>query len=467
MTVQPGRNEPCPCGSGKKYKHCHQRADESAASTSPPSSGDRESEGAVSVAVEWLTNRHRKGFKVAVESLFDDLWPEDAPRGISSLGAEVLESVQINLVEWLIAEGDMLVKGEWRRINEVLTGPDGPRLSDGQRRWLAQQGERPLRLYTVTEVRPGDGLILCDATDADAPAVVVQERTASRQARPGSMIGARVMQVGDHLELSGAIYPFSMLAQPGVLAAWRAAGDAGLHPDKMRGLRSRAIARAWVRQFVLPPAPPQMIDMSTGQPMLLVTDHYRVLDAAALAQALAACADVVGDAQTGWHRERVGDDGVTRSLAAINPGKRPDRIEVLYRTQRHADEGRAWFDALAGTAVRHLTREISDPQGVLRSAPPGKPSGTSPAMAQPTLSPEPLADAIEQALRRSYARWADEPIPALAGKTPRQAIGSAAGLERVKGLLRSYESGEADMAARDARRAVSFQFLWDDLGIAR
>ena len=25
-----GRNEPCPCGSGKKYKNCHLRADEEA-----------------------------------------------------------------------------------------------------------------------------------------------------------------------------------------------------------------------------------------------------------------------------------------------------------------------------------------------------------------------------------------------------------------------------------------------------
>ena len=218
------------------------------------------------MAVDWLTDRHRKGFKVAVESLFDDLWPEDAPSDISSLDAEVLESVQIDLVEWLIAEGDMLVKGERRRINEVLTGPDGPRLSDGQRRWLAQQGERLLCGYTVTEVRRGDGLYLCDATDAtdatdaDAPAVVVQERTASRQLRTGSMIGARVVQVGDHLEPSGAIYPFSMLAKPGVLAVWRAAGDANSHPDNVAVLRSRALARAWVRQFVLPPALPQMID---------------------------------------------------------------------------------------------------------------------------------------------------------------------------------------------------------------
>ena len=58
-------------------------------------------------------------------------------------------------------------------------------------------------------------------------------------------------------------------------------------------------------------------------------------------------------------------------------------------------------------------------------------------------------------------------MPALGDKTPRQAIGNAAGLDRVKGLLRSYESGEADRAARDGRRAVLFQCLWDDLGIAR
>jgi hypothetical protein len=463
MQYQPGRNDPCPCGSGKKYKHCHQLADENVAPATPPSSTVRDSDGAASAAVDWLTDRHRKGFKVAVETLFDDLWPDDAPGGINSLGVDVQQALQINLVEWLIAEGEMQVKGAQCRINAVLTGPDGPRLSAGQRRWLAQQGERPLRLYTVTEVRPGDGLTLCDAIDADAPAVVVQERTASRQARPGLLIGARVMALDDHLELSGAIYPFSMLAQPGVLAAVRAVEASGFHPDNVRTLHSQAIARAWLRQFVMPPELPKMIDASSGEPILLVTDHYRVLDPAALATSLAARADVAGDVRAGWRRELAGDDGAFRSLAAINPGKQPDRIEVFYRTQRHADEGRVWFDTLAGAAVRHLTREITDPQGALRATSPGTPAGKVP----PSLPPGPLADAIEQALRRSYARWADEPMPALAGNTPRQAIGSAAGLERVKGLLRSYESGEADMAARDSRRAVSFQFLWDDLGIAR
>ncbi len=40
-------------------------------------------------------------------------------------------------------------------------------------------------------------------------------------------------------------------------------------------------------------------------------------------------------------------------------------------------------------------------------------------------------------------------------------------LERVKGLLRSYEAGEADMARAQARREISYQFLWDALQIER
>ena len=87
MQNQPGRNDLCSCGSGKKYKHGHQVADQSSAGSSPPTSTDRESDGAVKVAFDWLTDRHRKGFKVAVESLFDDLWPDDAPGGINNLSA--------------------------------------------------------------------------------------------------------------------------------------------------------------------------------------------------------------------------------------------------------------------------------------------------------------------------------------------------------------------------------------------
>jgi hypothetical protein len=31
---KPGRNDPCPCGSGKKYKHCHWLAEQGTMSES-------------------------------------------------------------------------------------------------------------------------------------------------------------------------------------------------------------------------------------------------------------------------------------------------------------------------------------------------------------------------------------------------------------------------------------------------
>jgi len=74
---------------------------------------------------------------------------------------------------------------------------------------------------------------------------------------------------------------------------------------------------------------------------------------------------------------------------------------------------------------------------------------------------------MEQFMHSHYANWAEEPIPLLGNQTPRQAIATPAGLERVKGLLREYEAGEAAMAARDGRREVSYQFLWDRMGISR
>ena len=80
---------------------------------------------------------------------------------------------------------------------------------------------------------------------------------------------------------------------------------------------------------------------------------------------------------------------------------------------------------------------------------------------------ESLADTIEAVIRRTYAKWADEPIPALNHQTPRQAMQSEAGMERVKGLLRSYEGGEVEQARRQRRREISYQFLWDALGLTR
>ncbi len=387
--------------------------------------------------------------------------------------------VSINAGEWLISRGEIHARGGLREINGYLLGPEGPYLTPGQKAWIAQLRERPLRLYRVTDVRPGEGLTLVDELDPQAAPQSVRERSGSENARPGMLMGARVMQVGDgaqgadaHLELSGAIYPFAKLRETQVLARLQQALDGAaalkLHPDNTRDLIEDHIARAWLAQWFEPVPRPQIIDASTRDPILLVTDHYRVRDAAALAAALAAQPDVQGDAQHGWQRDASGGDGERRSRAAINPGREPDRIEVFYRTQRLADEGRTWFESLAGPSVQHLTREITDPAGAMaRAQEDGEDEAPAAAASASALPPEVMAQAMEQIIQRHYASWCDESIPVLGGLTPRQSITTPAGLELVKGLLREYEDGERRQSAAQGRPAVSYQFLWDRLGLSR
>jgi hypothetical protein len=442
----------------------------------------REHEDAVRVAISWLTERHRKGWRSAFEALLD-LWRPEGPRDGWQLDEDGMTMVSINAGEWLIARGEIHARGGLRDINAYLLGRDGPFFTPGQRDWIAQLRARPLRLYRVTDVQPGAGMTLFDEFDPQAEPQPVREISGSRSAKPGMLMGARIMEVAagagiaGHRELSGAIYPFSKLAEATVLAQARQvlAGAAGLklHSDKQRDLFALEIARAWLDQWFAPAPLPQFQDASTGDPLLLVTDHYRVLDAAALATSLATQPDVSGDAQQGWNRIIEGADGARRSQSTLNPGRSTDRVELFHRTQRLADVGRTWFEGVAGVAVQHLTREITDPAGHLARSGGGQGgnnTGRTPRPSRastPDLPPEVIAQAIEQVLHRHYANWADERIPALGGRTPRQAITTPAGLERVKGLLREYEEGERQQSAAQGRPAVSYQFLWDDLQISR
>lgn len=420
---------------------------------------------AITKAIDWLADRHRKGFRAALEEWTHAVAPDDTDLADADLDDDAAEALTVNATEWLLARGEIFAKGGKRNINAYLLGPGGPWFSPAQQRWIAQLAAQPLRLWRVTDVRKGQGLTLVDAIDGSAEPVSVQERSGSQTAQVGMLLGARLMAVGDQFQLSGATYPISRPHEAALLdAVTTALAATPLHPDNRRNLLEWEIARAWLAQFFVPPAMPSFVDAGTGDPMLLITDHYRVADSAALAVALAAQPDVEGDAHDGWRRVLQLDPDSTRILLSINPGKSDERIEVFARTQALADSGRAWFETVAGGAVAHLTREITDPHSPAALAEPG---ASSHQLAMPDLTPEQKTAVFQQFMRQHYAKWADKPIPMLDNKTARQAMATPAGLERVKGLIREYETREADMAARDGRAAISYQFLWDSLGISR
>ena len=470
MSQKIGRNDPCPCGSGKKYKQCCGKP------AAPAAPAAESHEGACARAVAWLAQHHRKAFAVALQDaieeavfeIFDD--EDEAREALASIDEELWQNLQSNLIDWLLAEGHIQVKGEEQRVAELLLGPRGPLLTTGQRAWLEQLARRPLRLYDVTEVVPGVGITVCDALDTGQPPLVVAERAGSRSIDTGMQIGARVMEVGGQQLFSGAIYAFSTWGGRAVQARLRdLAAAPSAHAEDDISSAGLIIIESWLAQYLVPEPLPDIIDSHSGEPMLFTTDHYAVQDWDALAAALAAQPDVQGDREAGWDRLLDCDDGQTRSQASINAEAVGQRVGVFYKTAVLAEQGRDWFDALAGNSVKFQLRKLSDPREVMlraRVQAPYAQAKTSSAMPA-GIGAETLAVAMEAVIKRTYANWTDEPIPVLEGRTPRQAIQSVPGLERVKGLLRSYEDGEAQQASQQGRREISYQFLWDALGLRR
>jgi len=452
---KPGRNDPCPCGSGKKYKQCCLKTE------SIPAASDRAE--AVPKAMQWLTTRYKQPVREALDDGFFGGLTDDEYETLGNLPRDSFEGIMTNAMEWLLADGHLTLEGRERRVADLVLGRGGPLLSVEQRRWLENLMAASLGLYEVVEVIPGESLLLRDVLFPERPPVLIREKAGSRQVAKFDLLGARLVPVEDHFLLSGAVYMIPRLHGPDLIEELQREleGVAADSPDA-KEILGTILPCYWLERLLTPPEIPRLVDKLTGEPLLLIADHYRVRDWSALERALSAEADVEGNRAEGWSRVFEGQDGMWRRSLSIEPGSRPDRLKASYRTQAYADAGRPWFEGVAGSAVTFVSRELSDPRSLLarpRSSP-------APAPATPAqLSPEALTQIIETSLHNAYAGWADQPIPALADQTPRAAIKTPEGLEQVKFLLRTYEHGEARQARDQNRPPVSYDFLWRELGI--
>lgn len=451
-----GRNDPCPCGSGKKYKQCclktadaqiaHDRAE------------------AVPKAIQWLFTKYEQPARAEIDEGFFGGLDDDEYAGLQDLPEDAHTGIMINAMEWLLADGVVTIKGQDYRVADLLLGKGGPLLSAEQRQWLERLTALPLRLYEIVAVVPGKCLTLRDVMLPERPPVLVQEKSGSQQANRYDLIAARIVPFDAHFELSGAVYSFPRQQSWDLLEELKDELE-GVDPDSAlaKEITSAIIPFHWLQLFVRAFEMPPVVDHVTGESLLFVTDHYRVLDWDALDQALTSAADIEGNRDAGWSRIFAGEDGLTRRSLSINPGKRLDRIKVSYHTQQYADEGRPWFEAVSGTTVAFISRELAAPKGMLANIQPHD----IPERSEPIpLPPEIITELIEKRIRQLYADWADKPLPILNDQTPREAIRTPEGLEQVKFLLHTYEHGEAQQAKAQHRPPVSYEFLWQSIGIA-
>ena len=187
---------------------------------------------------------------------------------------------------------------------------------------------------------------------------------------------------------------------------------------------------------------PMALHNTDGDSLLLTTDHFEIAPGArAAVEAALARLDGVqppdedddppayrftrpGNAMHGgWETTLLGRASVTDTA-----------LRVESNSRERADALRARVEAACGDRIRHRAREHADPM-----------SSKAPHQERPP-APEPVPPEAEQILlqfkERHYGAWPDEKLPALGGKTPREATGTAQGRAAVDALLKDMENHE-------------------------
>jgi hypothetical protein len=142
--AKPGRNSPCPCGSGKKYKVCCLAKDE--ARERERQAPDRAAEKALS----WLSQHYADEVNESVENQFCAVLEDAQLEELQELPEELFQMFQINSLEWVLAEGEIEIEEDaeagLRDVVELLRSYE-----IGERKRAEREGRKPVDFLFLWE----------------------------------------------------------------------------------------------------------------------------------------------------------------------------------------------------------------------------------------------------------------------------------------------------------------------------
>jgi hypothetical protein len=433
-----GRNDPCPCGSGRKYKKCHLASDETERASGSERSEIHDLDEAL---VRELAKYAMERFGVEWECFMEDFFDPEETLEFALTWAVYHYRVQgQSVLEWYLAE-------------------HGRQLSPGERSWFEAQQAAWLSVWEVIGVEAGKTLKLRDLLSHEERCVC--EATASETLVVRDALLARVV---DHegVSLLCGVHPQPLSPMDAAEVVRRARGrlrrKRAVPVERLRDEDlARYLIRRWedaVAESTLRAEIPQQLQNSDGDPLLLTTDHFEI-EPAARAEVARCLAEMEG-VEDGRPERGVECDGSTYVFLAEGNRVQPTlgrtvigrawledallRLETNSRAR--ADTLRARVEAACGGLLRHRAREHSDP---LSSR-----AGLADADSPPEATPPEVQQQLREFKRRYYADWLDHALPALGGLSPREAVGTARGREAVDVLLKDMENHEQYVSAESA-----------------
>lgn len=380
-----GRNEACWCGSGRKYKVCHQRQPEQAPLP------DR---------VGWLCRkatsylmRHGGSAKLAVVG-----------NVVALAGGDEEALFTTALRDPLVVDAALHEGGWFARFLAAR----GSLLPDDEQMLAASWMLVDRTVYDVISVDAGNALVVEDLRTGEE--LTVSERTLSYSAHPGTRWCARAVPDGAGHQFIGGVFPVAAGREATVLEVC----------DRRDPLELCGYVAATRRT-------PELRTRE-GEAMVECEAVLRVHDPSA---ATAVLDDLYERHESDWVElfDLNDDESIVRATLTIDG----ERLGVLTHSTERMDRALAALHTALPTAEL-----VSDERRVVKPGEfPTHMPGTGPAMGAGTsaaISPgerEGIITMMEQ-------RWLEESVPALGGLTPHQAAADPTRREQVARLIDSF-----------------------------
>jgi hypothetical protein len=464
--MTPGRNDPCPCGSGKKYKHCCWRA--AAASADSPE------------ALSWRrVRRALDEFSMAstmlpfvIETFGRDALQEAWAEFSGAEGAFDPETPHIQIfMPWFFhrwspdphsTEVPDTALHE-RSPTELFLERRGARLDPVIRRYLGCCLEAPFSFYEILRCDPGHGFHARDLFTGEERAVL--ERMATQGMQPGDIVfGQLVTAEGiTILEASSLffippIYKIELIDfRKELLRGEPRCTAAALHEWDLELIERYLDIIDNVLHRQLP-----TLHNTDGEPLEMhrlvfdidspekVLDALKSLDFDRSEEDLIAATERTARGELksvqlnwtkagnrlheSWSNTIVGHIEIKgrRLVAEVNSARRAQEFKTLVE-ERLGGEARLRADRIQSVEKMLAEHNRAGPENSVREA-------ESAALAE---LPQVQAR-VQQMMAEHFERWVSEKIPALNGQTPLEAVRDPDGREKVMALLMEAE--------RNARR---------------
>jgi len=443
------RNAPCPCGSGKKYKHCCGQ-----------STGKTPSE---------VYDRLRRLDGEASEHSFRiarRMYGED---GLEAAWSDFLDTSNAPMDEshpefeffmrWF--EYDWFPEDNPSPAEALLDHHDS-RIDPDVLHLVEKTLDSPYSFHQVTAVEPGIGFTARDIllkTDHH-----VTERSASSTLEPGSILYARVVEMDGIEFMMGngmRVVPVSVMANLVALRERILEEESSLGGTISAELLldfEEEFRHFYLATIEAASNPMRSLHNTDGDPLLFHEIRYEVPSFERAFQGLRDFEPDRSDtelmrrddedepigtrATIHWSRRRKGhgkDETILHAVFRL----RDTMLTAEVNSAKRAARTRKEIEKRLGRDAIYLGTEIKSPEGAMKDVDEGKDSenATKRAEEQERLMALPeVQEMLKREMEKHWASWPDTPIPALQGMTPRKAAKDPVGRELLEALLLDFEA---------------------------